>query len=70
MRTVAAILLVSLAAACSVRQAEADPTRTPIKQTTGVRVFIDPDTGCHYLAYVEGGITPRLTADGKPLCFL
>lgn len=47
-----------------------DPDRQPISTTTNVKVFIDPDTGCHYLTSQRGGITPRITADGKQLCIL
>ena len=42
--------------------------RVPMKQTTGVRFFVDPDTGCHYLKVGISVLTPRLTADGKILC--
>lgn len=36
-----------------------------------VRVWRDPDTGCQYLLWERrqrGGITPRLTPDGRPMC--
>ena len=33
----------------------------------GVRVFIDKETGCHYLMQNKGGITPRMN-DGKHYC--
>jgi len=32
------------------------------------RIFADPTTGCQYLVYAHRGITPRLGADGEPLC--
>jgi hypothetical protein len=32
------------------------------------RVFADPTTGCEYLVYAHKGITPRLGADGAPMC--
>ncbi|SOB78530.1 hypothetical protein SAMN06297144_0035 [Sphingomonas guangdongensis] len=36
-----------------------------------VRVWRDPDTGCQYLLWErrrQGGITPRLTPEGRPIC--
>jgi len=45
-----------------------EKARTPILETIKARFFVDPDTGCHYLVNLEGGITPRLTADGRILC--
>lgn len=36
-----------------------------------VRVWRDPATGCQYLLWERrrmGSITPRLTADGRPMC--
>jgi hypothetical protein len=37
-----------------------------------IRAWRDPETGCHYLLWrgrrSEGGITPRLTPDGRPMC--
>ena len=36
-----------------------------------VRVWRDPETGCQYLIWQSrrhGGVTPRLTADGRPMC--
>lgn len=36
-----------------------------------VRVWRDPDTGCQYLLWErrrQGGITPRLMPDGRPMC--
>jgi hypothetical protein len=36
-----------------------------------VRVWRDPDTGCQYLLWERrqrGGITPRLTPEGRPMC--
>jgi hypothetical protein len=36
-----------------------------------IRVWRDPDTGCQYLLWRgrrDGGITPRLTPDGRPIC--
>ena len=36
-----------------------------------VRVWRDPDTGCQYLLWDgrrRGSMTPRLTAEGRPMC--
>jgi hypothetical protein len=36
-----------------------------------IRVWRDPETGCSYLLWRgrrDGGITPRLTPDGRPMC--
>ncbi|WP_443029927.1 DUF6440 family protein [Sphingomonas sp. ZB1N12] len=36
-----------------------------------VRVWRDPETGCQYLLWERrrrGGITPRLTMEGRPMC--
>ena len=36
-----------------------------------VRVWRDPETGCQYLLWERrqrGAMTPRLAADGKPIC--
>lgn len=36
-----------------------------------VRVWRDPETGCQYLLWERkhrGGMTPRLAADGRPMC--
>lgn len=36
-----------------------------------IRDWRDPETGCRYLLWEgarKGGMTPRLTADGRPMC--
>lgn len=36
-----------------------------------IRDWRDPDTGCRYLLWEgarQGGMTPRLTPDGRPMC--
>lgn len=45
---------------------ERDSTDPP-NGRSGLRLLIDHQTGCHYLAY-KGGLTPRLDADGKQIC--
>ena len=54
-------------AGCLEVKADVPLDRVPMKQTTGVRFFVDPDTGCHYLKVGEA-ITPRLTEAGSILC--
>lgn len=36
--------------------------------TDPIRARLDPLTGCEYITYKEGGITPRMDADGKQVC--
>ena len=36
--------------------------------TDPIRARIDPLTGCEYITYREGGITPRMDASGKQVC--
>lgn len=32
-------------------------------------IWIDKPTGCQYIVnYTYGGITPRITSEGKPIC--
>ena len=35
---------------------------------SGMRLYIDNKTGCHYLGEFFGNLTPRLNADGKQIC--
>jgi hypothetical protein len=38
-------------------------------RTSGLVLYTDYGTGCQYLrAAADGGITPRLAADGKQVC--
>lgn len=37
-------------------------------QRSGMRLRTDHGTGCQYLETRDGGITPRLTRDGKQYC--
>lgn len=72
LKTAAVIAAATLVAACGVRQAEAvDPTRAGMRYagTDSVRLYVDADTGCHYLL-TANGVTPRLTAEGRPVCVL
>lgn len=68
------ILVIILFAACSTPQAEADK-KEPFDNRF-ISVSIDKETGCEYIVFERvtasgggaGGITPRLTMSGKPLC--
>ena len=33
-----------------------------------MRILVDHGTGCQYLKTASGGLTPRLDAQGKPMC--
>lgn len=33
-----------------------------------IRARVDPLTGCEYITYREGGITPRMDSSGKQVC--
>ena len=33
-----------------------------------MRILVDHGTGCQYLRTASGGLTPRLDAQGKPMC--
>lgn len=68
MKAALVLALCALLAGCIEAQADVPLDRVPMKQTTGARFFVDPDTGCHYLVAFSKSITPRLTADGKQLC--
>jgi len=70
-----AFLLVTFAAAvtssCSggATTTQRAPLTDPAAYTTGV--IHDPETGCEYIvtsSQSNAGITPRLTAGGKPIC--
>ena len=43
---------------------------TDISKTdrSGMRLYIDNLTGCHYLAPFLGGLTPRLDGNGDQIC--
>lgn len=36
--------------------------------TDPIRARLDPLTGCEYITYKEGGITPRMDSSGKQVC--
>ena len=35
---------------------------------SGLKIHTDSGTGCQYLSVSGGGVTPRLSADGHPIC--
>lgn len=35
---------------------------------SGLKIYTDSGTGCQYLSVSSGGVTPRLNADGHPIC--
>lgn len=35
---------------------------------SNLRILIDHGTGCQYLTTAGGGVTPRLDANGVPIC--
>ena len=45
-----------------------DDTDEPHGRHSGMTVYTDYGTGCQYIGTVLGGISPRLGADGKPIC--
>lgn len=40
----------------------------PPEGRSGMALFIDNRTGCHYLGNPLGGITPRLDGKGRHIC--
>ena len=35
---------------------------------SGLKIYTDSGTGCQYLSVSGGGVTPRLSSDGHPIC--
>lgn len=36
---------------------------------SGLNIYVDDKTGCQYLSTaIDGGLTPRLDKNGKPMC--
>lgn len=40
----------------------------PVREHSGLRIHVDPGTGCQYLQSTRGGLTPRLDRDGRHIC--
>ncbi len=49
-------------------KANGDASPDGYKDARGVRMHVDRLTGCHYISTWDGGLYPRLTADGSQLC--
>lgn len=69
---VAMLLLLAVYVACAAACTRIDEVRDGegkvIYFGNGVNIWVDPDTGCNYLVYSEGAMTPRLNPDGTPYC--
>ena len=65
-------LLIALLIAWAVNAGSGGPLDATDNHTTGgrsgLRILIDHGTGCQYLRTSSSGITPRLDANGKPMC--
>lgn len=59
-----AVSLISLFAGSNYGRDDSDPPGS----RSGLGVFVDHRTGCHYLSRPFGGLTPRLGRDGKQIC--
>lgn len=64
----AIILLALLCAGCHNSHGTSDSLGGQGVSTDAIRARVDPLTGCEYITYREGGITPRMGADGKQIC--
>ncbi len=51
-----------------IRPVKRDTTDVPGGQLSGMDLHKDHMTGCHYLSYHDGGLTPRLDANGNQVC--
>ena len=40
----------------------------PTSGRSGLRLYVDARTGCHYLGGAFSGITPRVDAEGRHIC--
>jgi len=40
----------------------------PADGRSGLALFVDNRTGCHYLSSPAGGLTPRLDSEGNQIC--
>lgn len=53
---------------CGDSRATSDSLGISGLSTDPIRARLDPLTGCEYITYREGGITPRMDASGKQVC--
>ncbi len=51
----------------AIRYPQKDDT-DPSGGRSGLKIYTDSGTGCQYLSVSGGGVTPRLSADGQPIC--
>ena len=61
------VIAIALLVACS--DVEADTQVNYIQDDWDYKIIVDKKTGVNYIVYIEykqGGITPRLNADGTP----
>lgn len=66
MRRACAISVLLAVAACS---EVSDHRAVSTEERFGYLLWqADPETGCQYIVTKTGGITPRLGADGRPIC--
>ena len=73
MRFLAIIAAAGLLAACDTRSGGYERNALSPNAMNEFGTFSDPATGCEYIVwngYEKGGITPRLNADGQPLCIV
>lgn len=64
----ALILLALLCAGCQKSHGTSDSLGGQGESTDVIRARVDPFTGCEYITYRKGGITPRMGVDGKQIC--
>lgn len=66
----AAIILLVLLAGCAEHVPEPKPKDWPseVQGNAVIVVYTDPKSGCEYIGYHRGGITPRMGADGRQVC--
>ncbi|WP_024275998.1 hypothetical protein [Hyphomicrobium sp. 802] len=64
----AAIIIAAGVAAANFSKASGETAQQYYPFSSGVAVFTDMASGCQYLIFNNRGATPRLGADGTPLC--
>ena len=62
------IILIFLAMLLYTSFSSTDSTDVSKFNRSGIRLYIDNLTGCHYLAPLFGGLTPRLDKNGNHIC--
>ena len=64
---ICAVILVFGLIDSAIRYPQKDDT-DPSGGRSGLKIYTDSGTGCQYLSVSGGGVTPRMSADGKPIC--